>query len=144
MEKAQTMVAAYAEAGFTKIHLDASMSCADDPTSLPGPIIAERAAALAAVAERHSHGRILSFVIGTEVPVPGGATEHVESLDRTEPTDAAETVFEHRRAFDAAGIESAFERVVALVVQPGVEFGHDTWSCMPRTRRAPCRRCVMI
>jgi D-tagatose-bisphosphate aldolase class II non-catalytic subunit len=125
MAKAEGMVAAYAEAGFTKIHLDASMSCADDPVALQVETIAARAAALAAIAERHSGARPLCYVIGTEVPVPGGATEHVEAIEITKPTDAAETVEAHRRAFDAAGIAPAFERVAGLVVQPGVEFGHD-------------------
>lgn len=125
MDKAQAMVAAYAEAGFTKIHLDASMSCAGDLNPLPTEIIAMRAAALAATAERHANGRILSYIIGTEVPVPGGATEHVADLTPTNPADAAETVEEHRSAFAAAGIAAAFERVAGLVVQPGVEFGND-------------------
>ncbi|GHA33173.1 D-tagatose-bisphosphate aldolase, class II, non-catalytic subunit [Devosia pacifica] len=125
MEKAGSMVAAYVDAGFTKIHLDTSMSCADDPTPLPTQTIAKRAASLAAVAERHSGGRTLAYVIGTEVPVPGGATEHVDELVPTTPADAEQTVEEHREAFDAAGIAEAFGKVVGLVVQPGVEFGHD-------------------
>ncbi|WMT92657.1 D-tagatose-bisphosphate aldolase, class II, non-catalytic subunit [Pelagibacterium sp. H642] len=125
MEKAQAMIAAYAEAGFSKIHLDASMECADDASPLPGPTIAARAAALAATAERHGNGQILSYVIGTEVPVPGGATGHVADLEVTAPTDAAQTVAEHREAFAQAGIGEVFERVVGLVVQPGVEFGHE-------------------
>jgi len=35
MEKAVTMVAAYVAAGFRKIHLDCSMSCAGEPVPLP-------------------------------------------------------------------------------------------------------------
>jgi D-tagatose 6-phosphate 4-epimerase len=125
MEKAHVMMAAFAAAGFTKIHLDASMSCADDPSPLPNAVIAERAAALAATAERHASGRELSYVIGTEVPVPGGATEHVEELHPTPAAEAAETIELHRRAFDEAGIGDAFGQVIGLVVQPGVEFGHE-------------------
>jgi len=34
MDKACAMVSAYAAAGFSKIHLDASMSCGDDPRTL--------------------------------------------------------------------------------------------------------------
>lgn len=124
MEKAHAMMAAYAAAGFTKIHLDASMSCLDDPSPLPNETIATRAAALAATAELNAEGRVLSYIIGTEVPVPGGATEHVEHLIPTGPDDAAQTIELHRRAFEAAGIGNIFERVVGLVVQPGVEFGH--------------------
>ena len=125
MGKAGAMVAAYARAGFTKIHLDASMSCADDPIPLPTETIAARAAALAATAEANAEGRPLVYVIGTEVPVPGGATEHVENLAVTRAADVAETVAEHREAFEKARISDAFDRVVGLVVQPGVEFGHD-------------------
>ncbi|MBJ4659358.1 class II D-tagatose-bisphosphate aldolase, non-catalytic subunit, partial [Salmonella enterica subsp. enterica serovar Typhimurium] len=34
MEKSVELIKAYVAAGFSKIHLDASMSCADDPTPL--------------------------------------------------------------------------------------------------------------
>ncbi len=123
MDKACAMVADYARAGFTKIHLDASMSCADDPNPLPDEVIAHRAATLAAVAEENGIGQRLVYVIGTEVPVPGGATEHVDTLEPTSPQNAADTVALHQTAFAKAGIEAALERVIALVVQPGVEFG---------------------
>src|SRR5690606_20365662 len=63
MDKAKAMVAAYAGAGFTKVHLDASMRCADDPMPLPTETLAARAAALAATAEASSDGRPLVYVI---------------------------------------------------------------------------------
>ncbi len=128
MAKAVTMTRAYAAAGFGKIHLDASMSCADDPTPLPAETMAARAAQLAQAAEQgaqeggHPPPR---FIIGTEVPVPGGAAEHLETLIVTSPADAAETLALQGRAFAAAGLQAAFGRVVALVVQPGVEFGQE-------------------
>jgi D-tagatose-1,6-bisphosphate aldolase subunit GatZ/KbaZ len=124
MEKAKVMIAAFANAGFTKIHLDASMSCADDPEALSARTIAERSAELAAVAEAENAGQRLIYVIGTEVPPPGGATEHIETLSVTPVSEALETVELHRVAFAALGIEGAFDRVVGLVVQPGVEFGN--------------------
>ncbi|MDZ4309592.1 MAG: class II D-tagatose-bisphosphate aldolase, non-catalytic subunit [Cypionkella sp.] len=124
MAKACDMVAAYALAGFGKIHLDASMSCADDPTPLPDATIATRNAQLAAVAEAHSPTPPV-YIIGTEVPVPGGAWEEVEGLTPTSPQAALATVALQRAAFKAAGIEAAFARVVGLVVQPGVEFGNE-------------------
>ena len=80
MDKACVMIAAYAAAGFKKLHLDASMSCADDPTPLPDATIAARSARLAAVAEANATGERPVYVIGTEVPVPGGALEVVEHL----------------------------------------------------------------
>ncbi len=72
MQKAQTKVAAYVEAGFTKIHLDASMSCSDEPFPLPTRTVAARATTLATTAERRANGRVLAYIIATKVPVPGG------------------------------------------------------------------------
>jgi D-tagatose-bisphosphate aldolase class II non-catalytic subunit len=125
MDKACAMVAAYAAAGFTKFHLDASMTCADDPATVPDAVIATRSARLAAVAEAHAVGEPPVFVIGTEVPVPGGALEEVETLIVTSPAAAKSTVDLHRQSFAAIGVPDAFSRVVGLVVQPGVEFGNE-------------------
>lgn len=125
MDKACTMVAAYASAGFKKIHLDASMSCADDPTPLPEAAIAARNARLAAVAEQHSTGEAPVYVIGTEVPVPGGVWDEVEHLAITSAEAARETVAMHQAAFEQEGVAQAFARVIGLVVQPGVEFGNE-------------------
>lgn len=122
MEKACAMVAAYAAAGFTKIHLDCSMGCAGEPEALPDEVTAERAARLASVAEAHGKA---AYVIGTEVPIPGGALHHVDTLAVTDPQAAAQTVEVHRAAFARAGLSAAFDRVIGLVVQPGVEFGNS-------------------
>jgi D-tagatose-1,6-bisphosphate aldolase subunit GatZ/KbaZ len=56
--------------------------------------------------------------------VPGGAQETIETLTPTSPSDARTTLAEHRAAFDEAGVPEAWESVVALVVQPAVEFDH--------------------
>jgi D-tagatose-1,6-bisphosphate aldolase subunit GatZ/KbaZ len=127
LEKAGVMVAQYVAAGFRKIHLDCSMSCADDPRSLPDEVIAERAAALCAVAEAQWHragGEPPVYIIGTEVPVPGGAHETLERLVVTTPVAAHATIEVHRHAFERHGIQDAWSRVIGLVVQPGVEFDH--------------------
>src|SRR5258708_36575855 len=50
MQRADALIDAYASAGFTKIHLDTSMSCADDPESLSDAGVSSRAARLCAVA----------------------------------------------------------------------------------------------
>jgi D-tagatose-1,6-bisphosphate aldolase subunit GatZ/KbaZ len=120
MAKAEAMIAAYAKAGFTKIHLDASMPCGDDPAILPDEIVAMRAARLAKVAEQNAVTGPF-YIIGTEVPVPGGASQGHE-LAVTTPEAAARTLAVHKRAFADAGLERAWDRVVGLVVQPGVEF----------------------
>ena len=124
MKKAIDLVIAFVEDGFTKIHLDASMPCGDDPEIISDSLIAERAALLAKAAEsRAGHDR-LRYVIGTEVPTPGGSVEEL-SVTVTEPEAAEQALELHRQAFTSAGIEPAWDRVTALVVQPGVEFGHE-------------------
>ena len=128
MKHAEGLVDAYVAAGFTKIHLDCSMPCAGDPTPLGDDIVAQRAARLARTAEeaarRAQSARSLLYVVGTEVPVPGGAHEALMELTPTSAEAARATLDRHRRAFAEAGLEDAWERVIALVVQPGVEFDH--------------------
>ena len=127
MQKAVVMTAAYAAAGFSKIHLDASMACADDENPLPAATIAARAVELAAAAEAAARANghpVPAYIIGTEVPVPGGASEELDVLEVTTPTSAAETLSLHKTAFAAVGLGDAFTRSIGLVVQPGVEFGH--------------------
>ncbi|WOH36274.1 D-tagatose-bisphosphate aldolase, class II, non-catalytic subunit [Thalassotalea fonticola] len=130
MLKAQQLIKTYVAAGFKKIHLDTSMSCADDPQCLADEVVAERAAILCAVAERtaiDSFGKSdLVFVVGTEVPPPGGATEEIEELELTPVNRVKQTLALHQNAFSARGLEDAWQRVIALVVQPGVEFDHTS------------------
>ena len=58
------------------------------------------------------------------VPVPGGATHTLDHLELTTPEAVAQTYHVHKSAFEARGLGDAFKRVIGLVVQPGVEFGH--------------------
>ncbi len=130
LQKSEVMIRDYVQAGFTKIHLDCSMRLSDDPQgALNVEMIAKRATQLAKVAEnlakvsKPSQG--LRYVIGTEVPIPGGATEREEGVSVTKVEDARQTIEVTREAFVREGLEPAWERVIAVVVQPGVEFGDD-------------------
>jgi D-tagatose-1,6-bisphosphate aldolase subunit GatZ/KbaZ len=128
MQKSQVMVHDYVKAGFVKIHLDCSMRLGDDPEGALDPhTCAQRTVQLAKAAEAaHEEGSPQPrYVIGTEVPVPGGAHEHESAVHVTEVEEAGQTIRVMQDAFKRAGLESAWERVVALVVQPGVEFGDD-------------------
>ena len=128
MQRAGAMITEYVRAGFRKIHLDCSMSCSDDPRALPDERIAERAATLCAQAEKaweSAGGEPPVYVIGSEVPVPGGAQETLHELAVTEPQAALASIAAHRAAFSRHALEAAWERVIALVVQPGVEFDQD-------------------
>lgn len=131
MDKAKELVRQYAAAGFTKIHLDASMALGGDSGPAPAQeVVAQRAAELCRASEeaaKNSGGPLPVYVIGTEVPIPGGATHDLaDSLEVTRASDALETLETHKAAFLKAGLEDAFSRVIALVVQPGVEFGNYT------------------
>jgi len=124
MSLAEDLVEAYITAGFSKIHLDCSMPCADDPSPPGDDLVAERAARLAQMAEEAAvrTGSEPLYVVGTEVPTPGGAHEALGTLAPTPAGAARATLERHEQAFAGAGIGEAWERVIALVVQPGVEF----------------------
>ena len=124
LAEAEAMVAAYVSAGYEKIHLDTSMGCQGEPVHLADAVTAERAARLAVVAQAAAGvtATSLRYVIGTEVPVPGGSVEEIERLEVTRPEAVAATLEAHRKAFAAAGAEAAFDAVIAVVAQPGVEF----------------------
>jgi D-tagatose-1,6-bisphosphate aldolase subunit GatZ/KbaZ len=125
MAHAEVLIDAYASAGFHKIHLDCSMRCADDAPVLSDAIVAGRAVRLAAIAEQSAARAGLPppvYVIGTEVPVPGGEASLEQALAVTAPHAAARTLEVHRRAFADAGLRDAWQRVIAMVVQPGVDF----------------------
>lgn len=128
MAKARILVGDFVRAGAVKIHLDASMKLVGDDLGhpLPPEVAAERAACLAQSAEGAAgeEGAPL-YIIGTEVPVPGGAQEHETGVAVTRPEDAEQTLDLTRRAFRKKGLEAAWDRVIGLVVQPGVEFGND-------------------
>ncbi|MGV8094561.1 MAG: class II D-tagatose-bisphosphate aldolase non-catalytic subunit [Mangrovibacterium sp.] len=135
MDKSKVLIEEYVKEGYLKIHLDTSMFCADDTGDrkkpLPDIIVAERAAILCRVAEetwakyRKGYPKPI-YIIGTEVPVPGGAREKEDEVIPTTPEDAEKTIRVTRESFVRAGLSDVWrKRVVGLVVQPGVEFGDD-------------------
>ena len=128
MANADDLIKSYVAAGFKKIHLDCSMSCEGDPLPLTDEIVAERAARLAKIAEETCQNlwgeSDLVYIIGTEVPVPGGAHEALTELQTTTPEAAKTTLETHRHAFEALGLSAIWPRIIGLVVQPGVEFDH--------------------
>jgi D-tagatose-1,6-bisphosphate aldolase subunit GatZ/KbaZ len=130
MEKAAVQIEAYVKAGFTKIHLDTSMPCKDDQLPLATEVVAKRAAFLCQVAERtNNQGPLqnpLVYIIGSEVPVPGGAHDQLEELVVSKPDDVQETIQLTENSFYDLNLQQAWEKVIGVVVQPGVEFSN--WS----------------
>lgn len=127
MQYAADMVRAYVEAGFRKIHLDTSMPCADDSKPLQEEVVSRRAAELCSAAEEVLYPGSPSpapvYVIGTEVPVPGGAHETLQQMEPTSPEAAQKTIEVTETAFKDRHLTDQWGRVIAVVVQPGVEFG---------------------
>lgn len=132
MEKARELVEEYVRAGFTKIHLDTSMPCADDGVKpgepLPEEVISKRAAELCEAAEsiyRQMRAPSVAprFIIGTEVPIPGGEQTGSPVPQVTSSTSLGRTLGQAEEAFRRRGLQGAWNRVIAAVVQPGVEFG---------------------
>lgn len=124
MAKARVMIADYVKAGFTKIHLDCSEGCAEEPAQVGDALAAARAADLAGVAlDAAPDPAALIFVIGTEVPPPGGARmDEAGDIPATIAASAAATLAAHHQAFVSAGLETVWPQIGGLVVQPGVEF----------------------
>ncbi|WP_415183812.1 class II D-tagatose-bisphosphate aldolase non-catalytic subunit [Phaeovulum sp.] len=126
MEKARELVRLYVAAGFRKIHLDASMPLGGEP-ALTFEQVAERAADLCVVAETHAPDpEQLIYIIGTEVPIPGGETDAMDALDITSVSRLEDTITTHREAFSKRGLGAAWARIVSVVTQPGVDFSHTS------------------
>lgn len=132
MADAEELIRHYVGAGFTKIHIDTSMKVADDDvnTRLSDGIIARRGARLARVAEDTYHKLLQSdphaiapvYIVGSEVPIPGGAVGSTQQgVQVTRVEDFKNTVKTFEAAFRQEGLDEAWDNVIAVVVQPGVE-----------------------
>jgi D-tagatose-1,6-bisphosphate aldolase subunit GatZ/KbaZ len=128
MRKARELVQQCVRAGFSKIHIDTGFGCADDPQpELPLEVAAERAVTLCWAAEAAAESLPPAasrpvYVIGAEVPPPGGALDGLQSLKATPIEKLEEALCWYEARFKSAGLESVWDRVMAIVVQPGVEF----------------------
>ncbi|MCR5106785.1 MAG: class II D-tagatose-bisphosphate aldolase, non-catalytic subunit [Lachnospiraceae bacterium] len=132
MEESRELIRQYVEAGFTKIHIDTSMKVAsDDPDiRLSDEVIARRGAELAKVAE-DAYEELLKkdpaakhpvYIVGSEVPIPGGSQDVVDNgVSVTKVSDFKATVRAFEDAFSNEGVSKAWDYVIGVVVQPGVE-----------------------
>lgn len=134
MENSKELVRQTVLAGYLKVHLDTSMRVGDDDVNQPlsDDIIACRGAILMKEAEE-AYQELLQenpeaihpvFVIGSEVPIPGGAQDN-DKMKITTPDDFENTIIAYKRQFEKYGITELWKYVIAVVVQPGVEFGES-------------------
>jgi D-tagatose-1,6-bisphosphate aldolase subunit GatZ/KbaZ len=145
MDKAHELLRLFCQAGFRKIHLDTSMRLGDDDPRVPLAVttIARRGADLFATCirtleeERMPQDRWPEFIIGSEVPVPGGISGDLSGLEVTSPRDFAETVQSYQDAFADIGLAEYFNLVKAVVVQPGVEFADRSVHVYDRVAARP-------
>ena len=135
MKNANELVRLAVLAGYTKIHLDTSMFLASDDTSkkLSDETIARRGAELYKTCEESFIERSNEFpdsihpvyIIGSEVPIPGGEYEEKATLEVTNPIDFENTINTYDKIFKENGLKDAWSNIIAVVVQPGVEFSNE-------------------
>jgi len=132
MGHALDLVTACIDAGYVKMHLDASMACMDDAPPgryyLPVEVAARRSVLLCRAAETAAAriGTEPIYVIGTDVPAPGGMLDVKNHAWTSRASDVASTIDETRKNFQRRKLGAAWDRTVAVVVQPGVDFGPET------------------
>ncbi len=107
MAKSIELVKMFVLAGFKKIHLDTSMRVASDPTDqmLTDETIARRGAILYEACEEAYQELLKSnpneirpvFIIGSEVPIPGGAQEAEDSIQVTKPEAVEKTLADYKQ-----------------------------------------------
>lgn len=132
MANSEVLIDAYVSAGFTKIHVDTSMKVADDDSNvrLSDETIARRGVHLVKVAE-NAYKKLLEtnpdavepvYIVGSEVPIPGGSQAAVdEGVQVTKVEDFTATMNTFKDTFEKEGISDVWDRVLGIVVQPGVE-----------------------
>ena len=117
------------------IHLDevAEISIATRCDCLSDEIIANRAAILATVAQNSYKERLKTvpdaiepiYIIGSEVPIPGGSLQNNNDMQITKADDLDHTIKAFEKAFIDHGVKDAYDNVIGIVVQPGVEEKDD-------------------
>lgn len=152
MKNSIDLVKLFVLAGFKKIHLDTSMRVADDSVDemLSDETIARRGAILYEACEEAYQELLKSnpdeqrpaFIIGSEVPIPGGAQEAEDSISVTKPEAVKKTLAVYEEQFEKRGLKNAFENIIGIVVQPGVEFGDADVFHYDRTNAAELTRAM--
>jgi len=139
MAKAGSLVQACVAAGFRKLHLDTAVACGGDGTAVAPETAARRAASLCLLAEQtwheHPDGHPPVYVLGVDAPG--------ESGPRVTPVpEVHRALVLFREALAQEGAAGAWERVVALSVQPGVAFSETTVHPYDRKKARPLAKAI--
>jgi D-tagatose-1,6-bisphosphate aldolase subunit GatZ/KbaZ len=129
MGHAARLVADLVAAGFSKLHIDTTAPCRDDPReadgTLPVELVVARTADLMAVAEQAAHklrSRPPLYVVGSDVPAPGGTTDPTGRPRVSDPRQVAHVLAAIRKTLAGRGLDPVWPRVLAVVVRTGAEF----------------------
>jgi D-tagatose-1,6-bisphosphate aldolase subunit GatZ/KbaZ len=135
MAKAGELVRQCVCAGYRKIHLDPSIPCKDDVKNRRPHIsletIAERTALLCKTAENAAAAfsgkkSSLIYVVGAEVPVPGGMGAGRKDIRVSSAEDIKDILHTMHQAFIRNGLSDAWERCAAVVAETGATFDAET------------------
>lgn len=134
MMYSRQLIDEYVMAGYTKIHIDTSMRLSQDSLTEPlsDKIIVQRSAELYKQAKesfekyksQNPDAQEPVFIIGSEVPIPGGAEENEDAVTVTKKEDFVKTVETFKEIYAQNGLSP--DDIVAVVIQPGVEFADDS------------------
>jgi D-tagatose-1,6-bisphosphate aldolase subunit GatZ/KbaZ len=143
MAKARALVQALVGGGFAKLHLDATAPCRGDPREthggLPMGLIVARTVDLMDAAEkaaRRARCRPPIYVLGSEVPLPGGGA--AGGRERVSPPEEIEAfVAAVRAAMQKRGLAHVRSRVAAIVARTGADFSSRSVQPFDAGRAAP-------
>lgn len=131
MARAENLMEACVKAGYAKIHIDTSMSLGGDPDPLPEEVKVVRSVRLYHTAIQAYEEMRSSypdwpkpmFVIGTDVPFAGGQMAADKTrIEITPPENLRHTLDLYQREFAKAGCKEAFQDIIGMVVELGLEF----------------------
>ena len=129
LAQAAQLAATCGASGYQKLHLDTSSPCVDDRVAsdgtLPLAVVYRRSALLCRETEQAARSTGWPapwYVIGSDVPPPGGQSLQAGAAPVSPVQHVRESLSVCRRVFRDAGLEDAWRRVAAIVVHTGADF----------------------
>jgi len=130
LDLSKELIREYIKAGFVKLHIDMSMPLGHE-RFIDKEIIAFRTAKLCKIAEEcykqykeyYPLGMHPVYVIGSDVPPPGGGVSFAPEVTSKEELEECLDIFQY--AFKKEGVSEVFNYVVAVVANFGVDFTAD-------------------
>jgi D-tagatose-1,6-bisphosphate aldolase subunit GatZ/KbaZ len=133
MGQALRLVKALVAGGFAKLHIDATTPVGDDPRepdgSLPMEYIISRTVDLMTAAESAAQRQGVRpplYVVGSDVPAPGGATGAAGMGAISMSAQIEDVLAATRNALAHRNLTALWPRIVAIVARTGADFSSRT------------------